>query len=57
MGKEIFEDEIQDVDNLDNTKVLDIKDEIGSNDKKPNKKKLIIILSVVAVILLIIITS
>lgn len=56
MGKEIFEDEIQDVDNLDNTKVLDIKDEIGSNDKKPNKKKLIIILSVVAVILLIIIT-
>lgn len=53
MGKEIFEDEKQDIDNIDDTKVLDIKEKIDNNDKKTNKKKIIIILSVVGVILLI----
>lgn len=66
MEKEIFEDEKKDVGNLDNTSVLDIKDEnefvdsnknLGnSNNKKPNKKNMIIIISVL-LLLVIIITS
>lgn len=58
MEKEIFEDETRE-DNIDNTVVLNLEEEIKNNDnnsRKPNKKLIIIIVSVVVAVLLIILS-
>lgn len=55
MGKEIFEDEKQDIESLENTTVLD-KDIIDNNNKNPNKKLFIIIGAILLAVILIILS-